>query len=327
MALALITGSNGFIGSHLAEYLLSRGWQVRCMVRKTSNLQWLESLQVEYAYADLSDIQALRKAVEGVDYIVHLGGKTKCTTRKAFFEANETGTRNLLQAAQEICTSLKRFVYISSQAASGPSEGLRPRKESDEPAPVTWYGESKLAGEKAVLEFENRMPVTLIRPPSVYGPRDTDVFEIFKAVKWHIKPVLGFQDRYASFLYVSDLTRGIYTAAVSDKAVGEIFFLASDSVLTWQQVNHTIASAMRVRAVNVHLPVFVFGIIALLRELHMRITGKPSILNWQKMNEFTQRYWICDAGKAERMLGFRPEYPIKKGVVKTLQWYRDHNWL
>jgi len=327
MQTALITGSNGFIGSHLAKFLLEKGFKVRCMVRRTSNLKWLRSLTIEYAYADLSDVPALEKAVDGVDYIFHLGGRTKSITREAYFEANEQGTQNLVHAAKEINPKLKRFVYVSSQAAAGPSQGLNPRKESDVPAPVTWYGESKLAGEKVVMDDADCIPVVVIRPPSVYGPRDTDVFEIFKAVKWHIKPALGWQKRYASFIYVDDLVQGIYLAAVSDHSTGKIFFLISDPVVSWQDMNDRIAEAMQIKAVTVHLPIFIFTLLALVRDMLARITGKASILNLQKINELKQPYWICDGSKARNMLGFQPEYPLEKGVQNTLKWYVDHGWL
>ncbi|MFC1568843.1 NAD-dependent epimerase/dehydratase family protein [bacterium] len=327
MSIVLITGSNGFIGSHFAEFCLSKGFQVRCMVRKTSNLQWLKSLNVEYVYADLSDIAALQEAVDRVEYIIHLGGKTKSTTREGFFEANETGTQNLLQAVHEVNSKLKRFVYVSSQAASGPSHGLIPRKESDDPVPVTWYGESKLAGEKAVLDYAGQFPVTIIRPPSVYGPRDTDVFEVFKAVRWYIKPILGWQKRYASFIYVADLIRGIYLSMISNNAIGETFFLVSDPIVSWQNINDVIAKAMNRKGVPIHLPVFIFACIALIREMISRITGKPSIINWQKMNEFKQRFWICDGQKALTMLKFNAEYTLDRGIRETLTWYLDNGWL
>ncbi|MBN2104770.1 NAD-dependent epimerase/dehydratase family protein [bacterium] len=327
MQTALITGSNGFIGSHLAEFLLTRGYHVRCMVRKTSNLQWLESLNVNYVYADLSDIHALKKVVDGVDFVFHLGGKTKSMTREGYFEANERGTQNILQAVMEINPGLIRFVYVSSQAASGPSPGLVPRKESDLAEPVTWYGESKLAGEKAVMNCADKLPVVVIRPPSVYGPRDTDVFEIFKAVRCHVKPLLGWKKRYASFIYITDLVQGIYMASLSEKSIGETFFIVSDPVVSWEEMNNTIADSMHIRAISIHIPVFLFASVAITRDVFARITGKPSIVNWQKMNEFKQLFWICDGSKALRILGFKPAYPLSKGVPVTLKWYTDHEWL
>lgn len=327
MSIALVTGSNGFIGSHLVEYLLSKSFCVRCMVRKTSDLRWIEPLNVEYVYADLSDIEALEKATENMDYIFHLGGKTKSPNREGFFQANKFGTRNLVEAAMKTAPRLKRFIYISSQAAAGPSAGLIPRKESDPPSPVTWYGESKLAGEHVVMEYAHRLPVTIIRPPSVYGPRDTDVLEVFKAVHFHIKPILGFKNSYASFIYILDLIKGLYQAALSDITIGETYYLVSDTVVSWQKMNSVIAEAMQIHAFTVHIPVWFFGLIALTRELHTKLTGIPSILNWQKMNEFKEHFWICENVKAKAHFGFEPEFSLEKGIGLTLDWYQKHGWI
>jgi dihydroflavonol-4-reductase len=324
---ALITGSNGFIGSHLVERLLRQGVEVRCMVRKTSRLHWLESLPVKYVWADLRDSESLNEAVKDVDFVYHLGGLTKARTRQEYFEANEKGTRSLVRAVLRTNPSVKRFVYVSSQAAGGPSCGLTPRRESEDPRPVTWYGQSKLGGELAVLESSDRIPVTVIRSPSVYGPRDTDVFEIFRAVTWHIKPVLGFQKRYASFIYVKDLVRGLDLAARHDKAAGEVFYLVSDAVVSWQEMNDRLAEVMNKKAVIIHIPVWIFGLIALYREFYSRISGKCSILNWQKMNEFRERFWVCDGSKARRLLDFRPEYELNRGIQETWEWYCRQGWL
>ena len=327
MVTALVTGSNGFIGSHLVESLLRQGVTVRCMVRKTSRLHWLESLPVEYVYADLTNPASLTRAVEDADFVYHLGGKTKARTRDEFFKANETGTRFLVKAVLNTNQSLKRFVYVSSQAAGGPSRSLTPRSESESPRPVTWYGQSKLGGEQAVLEAADQIPVTVIRSPSVYGPRDTDVFEVFRAVRWHIKPVLGFQERFASFIYVKDLVRGLELAARHEKAAGEIFYLVSDPVVSWQEMNDRIAEVMNRKAVTVHIPVWIFGLMALSRDIYSRTSGKASILNLQKMREFRERFWLCDGSKSRHMLGFRPEYELNRGIRETLDWYYNQGWL
>lgn len=327
MTTALVTGSNGFIGSHLVEALLKEGLDVRCMVRKTSRIKYLESLPVNFVYADLTDPVALNRAVEDIDLIFHLGGKTKARNRNEFFEVNEKGTRFLLQAVMKTNPQIKRFVYVSTQAAGGPSRNMNPRKETENPEPVTWYGQSKLGGERAVLEYADQLPVTIIRPPSVYGPRDTDVFEVFRVVQWHIKPILGFQKRYASFIYVTDLIRGLILAAHHAKAIGETFYLVSDPIVSWQEMNERIAELMQRRAITIHIPVWLFATIAIIREIQTFFTRKPSILNLQKMNEFRERFWICDGSKAQRLLDFQPEYQLERGIRETLDWYYHHGWL
>ena len=177
---ALITGSNGFIGSHLAERLLNHDYQVKCLVRKTSNLRWIKDLPVEVVYGDIADLNSLLPSVAGVDYVFHLSGALRANNENEFYRINQGGTKNLLEACRQQNPNLKRFVCVSTQAAAGPSIDGIPLTESDDPHPISIYGKSKQLGEQVVLEFQKFFPVTIIRPPIVYGPRDDDFLEAFE---------------------------------------------------------------------------------------------------------------------------------------------------
>src|SRR5208283_1189048 len=175
----LITGATGFIGSHLADALHNKGYQLRCLVRTTSSHEWIKHLPVEYAYGGLFDTKALNKAVENVDYIYHVAGLTKAKSRAEYFHGNHIATKNLLDAVLIANPNIKRFVHISSQAAVGPSAGGIPINEQTPFHPITAYGESKMEAEKECLGRMNKLPITITRPPAVYGPRDKDVFAFF----------------------------------------------------------------------------------------------------------------------------------------------------
>ena len=172
----LVTGATGFIGSHLVEELLKGGHRVTCLVRKTSNLQWINGLNVRLIYGDCTIKESLLNAVADFDYIFHLAGLTKAANERDFFSANALGTENLVSAVIEKNPDTKRFVYLSSLAAAGPSCDGTPAKEAGEPKPVSAYGRSKLEGERIVMRHKNTIPVTVIRPPAVYGPRDKDFY-------------------------------------------------------------------------------------------------------------------------------------------------------
>ncbi|HZV12723.1 MAG TPA: NAD-dependent epimerase/dehydratase family protein, partial [Candidatus Kapabacteria bacterium] len=167
---ALVTGTTGFIGSHLAEQLLSKGYDVRCLVRKTANLRWLENKPFELVYGGLSDMASLVAAVKDVDCIYHVAGLTAAKSREEFLRGNRDATRNLLEAAGENGNALKRFIYVSSQAAVGPSPTAKPIDETFPYHPITAYGESKKAAEEEVQKFSSVFPITIVRPPAVYGP-------------------------------------------------------------------------------------------------------------------------------------------------------------
>src|SRR6516164_9133568 len=113
---AFITGATGFIGSHLADLLHAKGYQLRCLVRRSSNLKWLSGMPVEFIYGDLSEPPALLEGVAGVDFVYHLAGITKARTREEYFAGNHTATRNLLDAVRNANPGLKRFVHVSTQA-------------------------------------------------------------------------------------------------------------------------------------------------------------------------------------------------------------------
>ncbi|CUT00042.1 NAD dependent epimerase/dehydratase family protein [Candidatus Kryptonium thompsonii] len=186
---ALVTGGTGFIGSHLVDELLNRGYEVRCIVRDTSNLKWLNGKDVEIFKGSLFDIDFLKKAVEDVDYVYHIAGVTKGKNYQDYYRGNVETTQNLLEACLEN-QKLKKFVLASSLAAVGPGDDAIPVDETRQYNPITSYGKSKAEAEKVTLSFKDKLPITIVRPPSVYGPRDTYTFELFKYVKFGFLPVV-----------------------------------------------------------------------------------------------------------------------------------------
>jgi len=327
MQKALVTGANGFIGSHLVDRLVSEGVSVRCLVRKTSRMQWLTHPHVELAFGELLDQGSLQQAVTGIDTVFHLGGKTKAATREDYFQANATGTKNLLHAVMRNSRRLKRFVYVSSQAAAGPGSEERPVRETDPPHPVTPYGQSKLAGEAAVMEFSSEMPVTVIRPPSVFGPRDKDLFKFFKMIHLGIRPRLGWKQRFFSIVYIEDLVEGLMHAARSEKAIGQIFFVNTEDRLSWQDFGTTVARVFGKTSIPLVVPVTAFLGFVVLNDFVCNLTGKSTILNRSKIPEFLPRYWITDSTKARIELGVAPKHELSECIRKTVEWYTNRGWL
>ena len=220
---ALVTGSTGFIGSHLVEGLVQREVQVRCLVRKTSDLKWLRGLPIEFVYGDCNDRGSLKEAVKDVDQLFHLAGVTKAIDEKTYFEVNALGTDNLIHACLEYSPCLQKFIYLSSQAAAGPCCNGRGKKESDECKPISPYGQSKRMGEKLAIEHAHELPLLILRPSAVYGPRDKDFYVLFKLLSKKIKPCLAGQ---LSLCYVQDIIQAILLASESQESKGEIFFLS-----------------------------------------------------------------------------------------------------
>jgi nucleoside-diphosphate-sugar epimerase len=323
----LITGTTGFIGSHLAEALHQKRYQLRCLVRKTSDLKWIKHLPIEYVYGTLFDSDVLKKAVEGVDYIYHVAGVNKAKRNSEYYEGNYTATKIFLEAILSSQQQLKRFVYISSQAAVGPSEKDKPVNEQTPFHPITAYGVSKMQAEQECLRLKEKIPITIVRPPAVYGPRDTDVFAFFAAMNMGLQAMIGFHKKYVSLVNVKDLVEGIILAGEHPNGVGQTYFIASERFYHWEEIGDRAARVMNKQALRVHVPEFVvYGLFATVQFFSF-FSKKPLILSIDKAKDIVQDAWTCDITKAKMELGYREKFTLEEGIKQTVLWYREHGWL
>jgi nucleoside-diphosphate-sugar epimerase len=325
--ISLVTGATGFIGSHLVDLLLSKGHTVRVLLRRTSSLEWLKGLPIELVYGDLFDMEALEKAVGGADYVFHSAGLTKAKTPEEYYRANQEGTRNLLNAALSRAPRIRRFVQVSSQAAVGPSPTSAPITEEFPPNPLTTYGRSKRKAEEEVMEVATRIPVTICRPPAVYGPRDRDIYEFFHTFGMGVQPIVGFKEKYVSLVHVSDLVHGILLAAESPKAEGQMYFISSERAYGWKEVGEVTRAAMGRGAFRVRIPEPLVYLISAFAEVGAKFSSKPALLNLEKARDMVQDYWTCDSSKAARDFGYRQEISLEAGIRGTVEWYKKQGWL
>lgn len=325
--LVLVTGATGFIGSHVVEVLISNNHTVRCLVRKSSNLHWLEFLPVQLIYGNFYDVDSLREAVEGVDVIIHIAGVVAAKTRDDFFRGNLEVTRNLLEATIRFNPAIKRFLHVSSLTAVGPALDGQPVDENTEPHPITTYGESKLAAEKEVLRYAEKIPVTIIRPPAVYGPRDTATLSFFQSVNKGFIPLVGFNRKRVNLVHASDLARGIVDAAFSDKTVGKVYFVGSEETYDWQEIGRVAAKVVGRKTVTLRIPEFLVIAIAGISGFVSKFKKKPSVLNYEKGKDMIADNWTCSVEAAKRDFGYSQKISLEEGIKDTLMWYREHGWL
>lgn len=324
---ALVTGGTGFVGSHLVDLLLRKGYDVSCLVRNPESLRWLKGRDVTLVKGDCSDPDALAGAVRNVATVYHLAGLTKTSRTREFYEVNHFGTRNILEACAKHNPGLRRFVLMSSLAAAGPSMDGRPAKDTDVPHPVSDYGKSKLLAEQETLKHKERFSIVVLRPSAVYGPRDTDMYELFRWASRGVMLDVAGGDRFINPCYVEDLAAATLFAGVKEVESGSIYFVAENKVYSWNEFRNALFETGKVSARVVRFPYPAAYLVGLVYEIGGLITGRAPIMNRQKVREAAQKYWICDLSKTEKELGFRHEYPLRRGLEITWQWYRDNNWL
>lgn len=324
----LVTGARGFIGSFLVEALLTRGDTVRCLLRDNKKAAgWLSGLALEIVTGDINDKPSLQKAVRGVDSIFHVAGITKARNRSEFDRINFEGTQNLLEAAHQFNPDIRRFVLVSSLAAAGPSLNGHPVTELDTPHPISNYGQSKLKAEEAVRRYRDRLPVTIVRPPAVFGPRDKDIFEIFKYANkgWRLR--LGGGPRFTSIVYVKDLIAGLLLAAKKEEAIGQTYFMCNDDFYAIHDLEDNIAEILGKKLRTLTLPLPLAYLVALGFEGVGKLTGRAQLLNLDKFQELKATHWICDNRKTRNELGFSTNFELKEAFKETADWYHKNGWL
>ena len=326
----LVTGATGFIGAVAVDYLKSRGYNVRVLIRPESIAEKALAMQVDIRKGSYGDPASLRKVVQGVDTVIHLAGVTKSVDEKGYYDGNVLPVKNLLEAIMEINPGLRRFVLVSSLAAAGPADNFDPGiTEEDVPKPVSSYGGSKLEAERICLSYRDRLPVTIIRPPAVYGPGDRDVLQFLVMLKRGL--VLGAGDvkkQRLSLVHVEDLVRGIVMASESPAGIGETFFITSPKGYSWDELSANAAKELGVRHIlKISLPKSLMKILGYVAGSISSITGRSGFLNRDKVSEMVQDYWVCSPQKAERRLGFTGAIPLEQGMRNTIAWYREREWL
>lgn len=324
---ALVTGATGFIGSHLVEALVERGVHVRCLVRNKRQLGWVKDSPVEFVEGNCQEKDSLEKAVKEVDQVFHLAGVTAAVKEKTYFEVNTLGTDNLVRACIENNMHIQKLVLVSSQAAAGPLRSGGKKKESDPCEPVSPYGKSKLLGEALALSHSSELPIVILRPCAVYGPRDKGFYALCKCLSKGIKPCFSHHDQYISMCYVQDLVQGILLAAETRTENREIFFLSDGQDYRMEEIGDIFSQAMGKNTMRLRLPKQILFGMAFLSEWFSRVSGKPSILSRGKVDEMILKNWLCDITKARVQLGFEPRMALARGAELTVDWYKKENWL
>lgn len=328
-----VTGGTGFVGSHLVEALLDRGDHVVCLVRDPAKAARLfAGRRPATVVGTLQDERALREGLRGADVVYHLAGLTAARSRAEYFQVNAEATGRLVRLAAHEAPALTRFVYVSSLAAAGPARKGRVRTEPEPPRPVSNYGRSKRAGEEAVLASD--LPWTIVRPPMVYGPRDTELARVFTIARWGIVPVFGDPGQELSLIHARDLASALL-AATAPSTLGKAYFAAHPAVVTSAGLVEAIARAVQ-RAMGhatqrrprvIALPGWLTRAALAMTGAAARVAGRATVLSPDKGREFLAEAWTCSPAALTQDAGWRATIALDAGLDETARWYRAQGML
>lgn len=325
----LITGGTGFIGSRLALRCAARGDGVRVLARENtdaeaSNREALEAAGVEVFIDSVTDPQAVRGALVGIDVVFHLAATQHemNVPDEKFRSVNVEGTRNVLEAAER--AGVRRMVHGSTIGVYG-----RPRGVLDEASPVepdNIYGVTKLEGERLALSWSDRVPVVAIRIPEVYGPGDRRLLKLFRAIDRGAFFMIGSGRNLHHLIYVDDLVDGLLAAAESPDTPGELFVLAGPEPVSSNRMARAIAEALEARLPRFRAPLWPFAVLATVLEFTLRPIGVQPPLHRRRLDFFRKSFELSTE-KARTTFGFAPSVNFEQGARRTAKWYRDQELL
>ena len=327
--IAVVTGSTGFIGSHLVDALVARGATVRALVRPESRLPTRDP-RVSYVTADLLDDRSVRESPvwDDATHVFHLAGVTKRRTLAQFRHGNVVPTANILAAIAARGARVRRMVLVSSQAAAGPADSEdRPVREDDPPRPIEAYGRSKLEAEQATARYAATVPITIVRPSAVYGPRDADFLNVFKQATNRVAVYAAPRDQEMSIVHVRDLVNALLLVADAPASRDRTYFVGSSAPVSWRELYVAIASISNTHSVEVQLPSVVLRMAGQAGSAASFVTGRAMLINANKVALAAPRWWLCDSSRIRSEMGWAPDVDLHDGLRETYAWYLNAGWL
>lgn len=338
--LTLVTGATGFIGQRLVRRLVDRGDRVACLVRASSQVDSLTELGVELVNGSLGDEASLSTAFEtafagqGVEVVYHLAGLTHASRLEDFLAVNEAGTERLCEAAAA-SGSRPTVLAVSSLAAAGPSPPGVPHTEATPAAPVSHYGRSKLAGELAARRYADRLPISILRPPVVFGPGDRAGLLLFKTLRsfpLHLVPQM--KGLPLSLVYVDDLVEAMLAVADGGERITPhaddptgVYYVADPAESSYAQMGRMAATAMDRKVWVFCRRIYPFLPVAFVSDLWGRLRGKAPLFGMDKLREAAASGWVCDPAKIHQELGWAPAKAAQERYQETHNWYVENGWL
>ena len=343
MQRSLVTGATGFIGARLVRRLVERGDEVACLVRSTSDTSNLESLGVRLLNGSLGDAGSLAAVMTEArpDAVYHLAGLTHAVKTADFHRVNAEGTKALVEAAAALDVP-PTFVLVSSLAAAGPSPPGVPHTEATRSAPVSEYGKSKLLGEDLARQHAGATPLSIVRPPVVFGAGDRDGLLLFKSLRaFPLHAVPQLKGLPLSLIHVDDLVDALTRVADRGERVRPfaenpteglfdptgLYYAADPTESSYAEMGRMAAAAMDKKVWVLCRRKYPFLPLALAGDLWARWRGKAPLFGMDKLREASASGWVCDPAKITEQLAWAPAERLAERYAETHAWYREAGWL
>lgn len=303
MTLIAVTGATGFVGQTLLDEALGQGIEIRALVRRPQPAR----AGVTWIAGDLADHAALRAVMDGCEAVIHVAGVVNARDRAAFEVGNVNGTLAVIEAMR--ATGVQRLVHVSSLSAREPS--------------LSAYGASKAKAEALIRA--SGLDWTMVRPPAIYGPRDRDMFELFRAAKWGVVPVPA-QGR-ASMIHVADLARLLVALIPAREATEHELYEVDDGKRGgWAhgEMARVIGWAVGRRPYILKLSKKVMERAA---RADMFVRRGKARMTLDRAGYMAHPDWTVSAGARVPGQIWRPQTETRAGLKATAQWYREAGWL
>jgi len=301
-----VTGSTGFLGSHLISHLVSQGHYISALTRRKTNLS---SRSVDWVYGDILDKGVIEKLVEGVDIVIHAAGVIKAIRQSEFFRINRDGTKLIASVAER--KGVKKFILVSSLVARDPN--------------ISPYAFSKWEAELAVRKHSKHMVVNILRPPVIYGPGDTETVRLFKMATngFLVSPPL--KTARVSMIHVKDVTSAI-VACFSNNSELKTMEIddGSDNGYSWADLANTAGFVLGRKVNLISLPKILVWFLGLCGTLQGLVSLKPSVLTLMKVPELLHRDWVVRGVSPDN---WKPAWTLEKGFKDSINWYSSRNIL
>lgn len=323
---ALVTGASGFTGGYMVQNLLQNGYEVRVLVRPSSNITQLKGRRVEIAFGDVRHKKEVFEAVQGVDKIFHIAALYRAANvpDEEYRAVNVTGTENVLEAALQF--GVERVIHCSTCGVHGHIMNP-PANESAPLQPEDIYQQTKLDGEHLALLYHQQhgLPVTIVRPVGIYGPGDLRMLKMYRSIQKNKFIMFGGGEVKYHLTYVTDTVEG-FRLAGEKPAAGQTYIIAGETYTTLMGFAQQVAAELGAAPPKWKPPVWPLYVAAFACEkICVPLRIQPPIFR-RRVHIFTHDR-AFDISKAKRDLGYAPNVDMAEGIHRTAQWYIEKGYL